>query len=73
MLGRRYHPELIIFNSPEDGEKAKAEIPPQSILEVSRKRYYLVIPPWVTGEEREVAQVVLAGFRQELSKTTSNP
>jgi hypothetical protein len=73
MLGRRYHPELIIFNSPEDGEKAKVEIPPQSSLEVSRKRYYLVIPAWVTGEDREAAQLVMAGLRQELSKTTSNP
>lgn len=73
MLGRRYHPQLIIFNSLEDGEKAKLEIPPQGILEVSRKRYYLVIPAWVTGEDREAAQLVMAGFRLELSGTASKP
>jgi len=73
MLGHRYHPQLIIFNSLEDGEKAKVEVPPQSILEVSRKRCYLVIPAWVTGEDREAAQLVMVGFRQEMSRTASKP
>src|ERR1700674_5151205 len=73
LLGSGVNSELIIFNSLEDGEKTKVEVLPQSLLEVSRKRYYLVIPEWVAGEAREAAQVVQGGFRQELSKTASNP
>jgi len=73
LLGSGVNSELIIFNSLEDGEKTKVEVPPQSILEVSRKRYYLVIPAWVTGEDREAAQLVMVGFGQELSRTASKP
>jgi hypothetical protein len=63
--------QLIIFNSLEDGEKMNIEIPPHSLLEISTKRYYLVVPNWVAGEEREAAQIVSAEFRRELSKNIS--
>ena len=64
--------QLIIFNSLEDAEKTKLEILPQSLLEVSTKRYYLVVPNWVTGEEREAAQIVSANFRREFSENRNN-
>jgi hypothetical protein len=51
MIGRQAHPELIIFNSLEDGEKTKVAVPPQSLLRVSTKHCYLVIPVWIAGEE----------------------
>jgi|ERR1700680_1556430 len=40
-LGHQYHPELVIFDSPEDGEKMKIEAPPQSVVQVGTKQFYL--------------------------------
>src|SRR6266852_4436052 len=61
--------QLIVFNSQEDAKKVEIEIPPQSLLEVSTRRYFIVVPNWVAGEEREAAQIVSANFSGELSKS----
>jgi hypothetical protein len=68
ILGRHDHPDLIIFNSPEDGKRTNIDVPPQSAVQVSTKRFYLVIPSWVSGEQRETAELVLAEFRRELRR-----
>jgi len=68
-LGHHSHPELIIFNSPEDGKKVKVEIPFQSVVQVGAKQFYLVISPWVTGEQRQTAELVRTELRKELQRT----
>ncbi|MDR3713961.1 MAG: hypothetical protein P4L51_14155 [Puia sp.] len=66
LLGHQAHPELVFFSSLDDGAKSKTDIPPQSAVEVSAKPYYLVIPPWASGEQREAAELVLGALRQEV-------
>jgi hypothetical protein len=68
ILGRHDHPDLIIFNSPEDGKRTNIDVPSQSALQLSTKRFYLVIPPWISGNQRETAELVLAEFRRELRR-----
>jgi hypothetical protein len=68
ILGRQAHPDLVILNSSEDGKRAKIDVPPQSAVEVSTKRFYLVITNWASGEEREASELVLPEFRLELQK-----
>ncbi len=68
ILGRQDHPDLVIFDSPEDAQRTKIDVPPQSAVELSTKRFYLVIPSWVSGEQRETAEQVLAEFRRELQR-----
>jgi len=68
-LGHHYHPELIIFNSPEDGRRVKVEVPLQSVVQVGTKQFYLVISPWVTEEKRQTAELVLNELRKELQGT----
>jgi hypothetical protein len=68
ILGRQDHPDLIIFNSPEDGKRTNIDVLPQSAVQLSTKRFYLVISPWVSGEQRETAELVLAEFRRELQR-----
>jgi hypothetical protein len=68
ILGRHDHPDLIIFNSPEDGKRTNIDVPPQSAVQVSTKRFYLVIPSWVSGEQRETAELVFSEFRRELQR-----
>jgi hypothetical protein len=67
-LGHQYHPELVIFDSLEDGKKVKVEVPPQSMVQAGAKRFYFVIPSWVPGEQRQAAELVLDEFRRELQK-----
>jgi hypothetical protein len=69
-LGYHYHPELIIFNSPEDGKKVKVEIPVKSVVQIGAKQFYLVIPPWVPEERRQTAELVLTELRRELQRTS---
>jgi hypothetical protein len=70
-LGHQYHPELVIFDSLEDGRKIKVEVPPQSVVQVGTKQFYPVIPSWVPGEQRETTELVLAEFRKELQKVSA--
>jgi len=65
-LGRREHPDLIVFNSPEDARRTNTGVPPHSAVEVGGKGFCLVIPPWVSGEQREIAELVLGELRREL-------
>jgi hypothetical protein len=69
-FGHQYHPELIIFDSLEDGEKTGVAIPPQSSVKVSAGQYYIVIPPWVPEEHRQTAALVLGEIRNELQKAS---
>lgn len=70
-LGAQTKCELVIFNAAEDGESARIEVPQQSPLVVGAKRYYLVIPGWAVGEEKEAAQLVMIKLREELAKNFS--
>jgi hypothetical protein len=68
ILGHQAHPEIVFLASLEDGARAEIDIPPQSAVQVSRNRFYLVIPSWASGEQREAAELVVAAVRQELQK-----
>jgi hypothetical protein len=70
VLGHAAHPEIIFLDSLEDGTKAKIDIPPQSAIQVSKNTFYLVIPSWASGEQREAAELVVASVRKELQKTS---
>lgn len=67
-LGHLYHPELVIFDSLQDGERTKVAVPPQSSVQVGARQFFLVIPSWVPREQREVAEQVLGEIRKELQK-----
>jgi hypothetical protein len=67
-LGHLYHPELVIFNSLEDGKRTKVEVSPQSAVRVASRQFYLVIPSWVPREQRQTAELVLVEVRKELEK-----
>jgi hypothetical protein len=69
-LGHQYHPELIIFNSLNDGEIANVVVPPQSSVHVGARQFYLVIPAWVPKEQRQTAELVLAETRKELQRAS---
>lgn len=66
LLGHQTHPELVFFSSLDDGPKTKTDIPPGSAVEISMKPYYLVIPSWASGEQREAAELVLLALRREV-------
>ena len=68
ILGHQYHPELIIFNSIEDGEKAGIGVSPQSSVATATRQFYLVIPEWVPKERRPTTELVLVEIRKELQK-----
>ena len=72
-LGHEYHPELVIFSSLEDGEKTRIRIPPGSAVQVTGRRFYLVIPSWVPKEQRETAQLVLVEIRKQLLERATIP
>jgi hypothetical protein len=67
-LGRETHPEIVIFDSFKEVEAAKVGIPTQGPLRVSTRLFYPVVPYWTSGQQREAAEVVLAGLRKELEK-----
>jgi hypothetical protein len=68
-LGHEHHPELVIFSSIKDGEKAHVEVAPQAAVRVANRQYYLVIPAWVSGEQRQDTEIVVAEIRRELEET----
>lgn len=70
-LGHREHPDLVVFNSPEDARGTNISVPPQSAVEVGGKGFCLVIPPWVSGEQREIAGLVLGELRRELQTSSA--
>lgn len=69
-LGHQYHPELVIFDSLQDGERTNIAVPPQSSVQVGARQFYLVIPSWVPREQRQTAEQVLGEIRMELQKST---
>jgi len=71
ILGRQDHPDLVIFDSPEDGQRTKIDVPPESAVDLSTKQFYLVSPSWVSGEQREAAEQVLAEFGRELRRASA--
>lgn len=71
VLGQRTRPQVIFFNSRADCERLNIYLGRDSAVNVSGQTYYLVIPPWAEGKERQAAEVVVASLRQELSKAPS--
>jgi hypothetical protein len=69
-LGHQYHPELIIFDSPEDGEKTGVVVPAQQGIKISGMQICFVVPPWVAEEKRQTAGLILDAIRNELQKTS---
>jgi hypothetical protein len=70
--GHRTNPDLVIFDSLEDAKKVNVDVPPQSVVQISGKQYFLVVLPGTAGEQQEAAQLVLSTLRQELQKSGSN-
>ena len=67
-IGQRSRPDVVFLNSVADGERFNIDLPPESSFKVANKTYYVVIPRWTKGEERQAAEVVLASLRQELRR-----
>jgi len=67
-LGHYSHPELVIFNSLEDGQRTKVEVPSQSPVRVAGRQLYLVVPSWVPKEKLQAAELVRSEIFKELQK-----